>query len=142
HAGAESTPGAIAIEPFDVTGGPPSPRARWYHALVPIIVTLAVILWLIISSGKQAVQEKREAERAAAAETLGSEVSKPSAEQAEPMAWRDIFGSANTGIALQYGAIAGLAVAGFMAWMQKLLSYDQIISAAGWGASIVLPAIA
>lgn len=142
QSGAESTPGAIDIEPIEVTGGPPSPNARWYHALLPIILTLSVILALIIVTGKRKVMEQREAEAATAAAAGQAETTASDVVNSEPIAWREIFGEADSGLALQYGAVAGLALAAFMAWAQRLMSYDEIISAAGWGAKIVLPAIA
>lgn len=121
HKGPTSTPGAIAIEPIDAIGKAPSPNAHWYHALVPIIVTLAVILTIMIVSGRNALRE---------------------ANAVEPFAWGQVFGKADSALALQYGGLAGLATAAILALMQRLMSFDEIIAAAGWGARIVLPAIA
>lgn len=90
--------------------------ARWYNAVIPIVVTLAVVVWLIYQTGS---------------ESAGQDA-----------ALRDIVGSADSSLALMYGALAGLAIAALMCRMQRLLDSTEILSATGKGMRIVLPAIA
>jgi Na+/H+ antiporter NhaC len=57
-------------------------------------------------------------------------------------ALRDILGAADSSLALQYGSLAGLALAAFLCRVQGILSGAAIFQAAGSGMRIVLPAIA
>lgn len=95
--------------------------ARWYNAVLPIAVTLGVVLWLLYTTGRNAL-----------AIQLG----------APAPALRDILGAANSGVALQYGALAGLILVILMVRLQGLMSQKQILQAAGQGAKVVLPALA
>lgn len=95
--------------------------ARWYNAVVPIMVTLGVVMWLLYSTGKQNL--------VAAAGT-------------EPQTLRNILGAAESSLALQYGALAGLLLSLFMAQTQRLVPWPDLMEAASKGAQVVLPAIA
>ncbi len=97
-----------------------SAKARWYNAVVPIGVTVGLVLYLIFATG-------------AASFAAGHPGETPNL--------RDVFGAASSGLALQYGALAGLIVAALLSWTQRILSADQIMTAAGHGAEIVLPAL-
>ena len=111
----ERTAGVIAEdtpqEHFDAD------KARWFNAAVPILVTLGVVIWLIYVTGKRELANVHDA------------------------GLRDIFGSADSTLALQYGSLAGLAVAALMCWGQRILDGGAILRAAGSGAKVVLPAL-
>ena len=94
--------------------------ARWYNAVLPIVVTLGVVVWLLYTTGRSSL------------EVAG--VPDPSL--------RDILGSAKSSFALQYGALVGLILAVVLARIQRLVSASAIVTAAGQGARIVLPALA
>ena len=55
---------------------------------------------------------------------------------------RDILGEADSSLALQYGALAGLALACLLPLVSRQLGADQLVSAAMSGARVVLPAVA
>ncbi len=95
--------------------------ARWYNAVLPIVVTLGVVMWLLYSTGRQ---------------SLSVAVADPTLEL------RDILGAADSSLSLQYGALAGLVLALLLARIQRLVAWPQLLQAAGQGARIVLPAIA
>jgi Na+/H+ antiporter NhaC len=90
--------------------------ARWYNAVLPIAVTLMVVMWLLYRSGKAAVGE-------------------PEA------SLQQIVGSADSSMALMYGALVGICTITLLCRVQRLLSNAQIINAAAAGMKIVLPAI-
>ena len=94
--------------------------ARWYNAVLPIVVTLGVVVCLLYTTGRSSL------------EVAG--VPDPSL--------RDILGSAKSSFALQYGALVGLILAVVLARIQRLVSASAIVTAAGQGARIVLPALA
>ena len=93
---------------------------RWYNAVLPIFVTLGVVVWLLYTTGLQAL-----------AVTPGAAT--------PPL--RDILGEADSSFSLQYGALSGLVLAAVMASVQRLMSWSQIREAAFKGVRIVLPAI-
>jgi Na+/H+ antiporter NhaC len=95
--------------------------ARWFNGVLPILVTLAVVMVLLIVTGKRAL-------------VAAGAPSDP--------ALRDILGAAASSFSLFYGSLAGLTVAALLARSQGILTLGQIISAAGLGARVVLPAIA
>ena len=88
---------------------------RWFNAVIPIAVTVGVTLWLIVKSGT---------------DSIGAD---------QPL--MDRFQEGDSYFALRYGALAGLLVAAFSAWSQRLLSWKQIGAAAFAGAKMVLPAL-
>ena len=102
---------------FDSNSAPP---ARWYNAVLPIGLTLATVMALLYFDG---------------VESLG-----PS-QSGHPHTLREILGSADSSLALQYGSLAGLALAILLAISQKLLSQEAIADAVTDGVRIVLPAI-
>ena len=95
--------------------------ARWYNAVLPIVVTLGVVMYLMYQTGLQEFQ------------AMDEPIIDPSL--------RDILGKANSSLALQYGALIGLILAVVLALSQRLMTWPQVIDAAGKGAKIVLPAI-
>ncbi len=95
---------------------------HWLNAVVPITVTLAVTIWLLLLTGYRSV---------------GGELSDTST-------WRrlvQIFGAGDSYLALLYGSLAGLLVAILLARGQKILSFAQARVAAFQGATLVLPAL-
>lgn len=98
--------------------------AHWMYAAVPLLVTLIIVVGLIFTTGNAALD-------AAALEGETPEYSV-----------RNIFGSADSSLALFYGAGAGLVIAGLMSRAGKLLSAEAVVDAAIVGARIVLPALA
>ncbi len=121
----------LAAEPAD-----PSPRdqpandqplsssssepARWYNAAAPIALTLAVVVWLLYVTGTQNL----------------------ALEEGATVALRDILGAADSSLALQYGSLAGLALAALLCRLQGILDGGEILRATGNGMRVVLPAIA
>ncbi|NNE00125.1 MAG: hypothetical protein HKN47_22625 [Pirellulaceae bacterium] len=95
-------------------------RARWYNAAVPILITLAVVIWLLYITGR--------------ASLLADGVT-------DGAGLQDIIGAADSSLALQYGSLAGLIAAGMLCWTQRLLDMRQIMHAAAQGAQVVLPAL-
>ena len=95
--------------------------ARWFNAVLPIATTLLVVMALLYSTGLEAL-----------ALTPGDPTPK----------LRDILGAADSSLALQYGALAGLVLAVVLAMVQRLANEKEIIRAMGQGAKVVLPAIA
>lgn len=95
--------------------------ARWYNAVLPILVTLGVVMCLLYTTGLNEL-------RANEPETTRS--------------LRNILGAAKSSYSLQYGALVGLGLSLFLARAQKLVPWPELMDAAGKGARIVLPAIA
>lgn len=95
--------------------------ARWYNAVLPIVVTLGVVMWLMYSTGLEVLTTTRP--------------------DVEPTL-RNILGEAKSSFSLQYGALVGFLLAMFLASVQRLVTLPQLMQAAGQGARIVLPAIA
>ena len=100
------------------TGDALVPPARWFNAVLPIALTLSVVMVLLYVTGKQ----------------------KLPADAVDP-ALRDILGGADSSLALQYGALAGLVLAILLARTQNLLSSVAIGNAVFQGVRVVLPAI-
>ena len=90
--------------------------AGWYLAVGPIAITLAFVLYFIYTTG---------------VDSVGSDAS-----------LRDIFGAADSTMALQYGALAGLIVAAISSLTTRVLNVDEVMTGAVAGAKVVLPAIA
>ncbi len=95
---------------------------RWYNAVVPILVTLGVTVWLLLITGSHEV----------APEAL------------ENFTWRsliEVFGKGNSYLSLLYGSLAGLFAAMLLAWWQGIMTFAQSRVAAFDGAKLVLPAL-
>ncbi|MEZ6116665.1 MAG: Na+/H+ antiporter NhaC family protein [Pirellulaceae bacterium] len=93
--------------------------SAWWNAVLPIVVTLVVVVWLIYKTG---------------ADAMGAELADAK--------MRDIVGNGDSSLALQYGALWGLATASILSVAQRLLNSSQVVEAAMGGARVVLPAIA
>ena len=111
-----------AAQFVDPTAPDENVAGSWFNAVLPILLTLSVVLWLIWATGWTAWDTVEHATNAVPR-------------------LRDIMGGSDSSLALQYGALAGLVLAALLARGQDLLSGEQIISAAGAGARVVLPAI-
>ncbi len=105
----------------DPTEPDPETPARWYNAILPIAITLAVVIFVTYTTGKRACLD---------------------ADPTSTPALRSIMGNGDSSFALQRGALAGLLFAGGLAMIQRLLSSRQVVEAAATGARLVIPAIA
>ena len=106
------------------------PPARWYNAVLPIALTLAMVMILLYVTGYQGYQTDF-------AEKASNDLA---AEEKTPQL-RDILKFADSSLALQYGSLAGLALAMFLAQFQKLMTSQQIVDSVAGGVRVVLPAI-
>jgi Na+/H+ antiporter NhaC len=102
--------------------------SHWINAVAPIVVTLIVVVWLLLATGRQALSSAAENNATTAAGDW------------PPL--REVLGAADSSLALMYGALAGLLVAAVLCRIQRLLNSNQVLSAAGRGAALLLPAVA
>ena len=125
----------LLASPYPTEPAPSTP-ARWYNAVLPIGLTVAVVVWLMIATGisnlpKQPGESMRfgdiceVADLSQTLQFLG-----------------EVLSASDSSLALQYGALAGLGLASVMALSQRLLTRSQVVAAAGAGARLMLPAIA
>lgn len=106
----------------------PHQRFRWLFAVVPIITMLLVVVASLYVTGLQALTEK--AAGAVAPTMTGFE-------------WlRQIIGSANSNVSLQYGAMVGLAVAIGLPLSTRTIPLRRLTEGATTGVRIILPAVA
>lgn len=105
----------------DPTEPDPTTPARWFNAILPIVLTLTVVVFVTYTTGKQACLD---------------------ADPTSTPALRNIMGNGDSSFALQRGALAGLLLAGVLAMAQRLLTSRQVVEAAATGAKLVIPAIA
>ncbi|QDU94234.1 Na+/H+ antiporter NhaC family protein [Lignipirellula cremea] len=101
----------------DPTAPGPGVTSHWINAAAPVATTVAVIVYFLYASGRTAFPA-----------------------DASP-SWMEIFGEANPNAALLWGALSGLLMATVLTLGQRLLSLAQLSSAAGAGASLMLPAL-
>ena len=97
----------------------PSRPTSFWVAAVPIAITILVVIVLLYTTGKSAMGEGADG----------------------PISLRDILGNADSSLALQYGALAGLVAVGSICLIGKLLTVQQIKEASVGGIKVVLPAI-
>lgn len=93
--------------------------SHWTNAAIPLLTTLAVVLTLIIQTGRLACLA-----------------------EGDPLTPRNIFGGADAALALFYGALVGLLLAMAMAVGRKLLTSAEAADAAFAGARAVISALA
>lgn len=98
-------------------GDSKTPPARWYNAVLPIVATLGIVMMLLYVTGKQGLDS-----------------------EAEPTL-RNILGSAQSSLSLQYGALVGLFLSVVLARTQKLMTSKEIADAVVGGLRVVVPAI-
>ncbi len=101
----------------------PTP-SHWSNAVVPLAAMLAAVIALLWTTGMANLAQALPAD-ASLSDTL-----------------RKVFGAANSGLALQYGAFTGLLVALVMTRLRALLSTQEIRNALIRGVLTVLPAVA
>ncbi len=95
--------------------------SHWLYAVLPILVTLIVVVWLMIYTGWQEPTDKH---------PMGS------------LIWlRDTFGNASSNLALQYGGLVGFGFAIVLCRATGKLPGNQLWNGALQGASAVLPAV-
>lgn len=119
-AGGDNT-GNFGADIKDETAPDDSVPHRWFNAVVPVVVTVGVIVWLLHATGVANLQAE---------------------ETPPPATWQNIFGAADANKSLLWGSLAGLICAAVMAGAQRILTASQIIAAAGAGAKLMLPALA
>ncbi|MGI9428045.1 MAG: Na+/H+ antiporter NhaC family protein, partial [Bythopirellula sp.] len=107
-------------DPLMAESGDTAPPARWYNAVLPIAVTLAVVMILLYVTGRKGFL---------------------AATGTEPQEMRDVLKFAQSSLSLQYGALAGLGVAVVLARVQNLMSNPAIADAIAQGVRVVFPAI-
>ncbi len=117
---ARRTPTGLQSEPDAVADDVPH---RWYNAVVPVLVTLGVTVWLLLLTGAHKLNQ-------------------PLAIGDSSSSLIEFFNNGNSYLALVYGSLAGLLVAMLMAAGQRLLTFAQSREAAFNGARLVLPALA
>lgn len=105
----------------------PERVAGWYHAAIPLAVTLGLVVYFLLVTGLQ---------------ELGLPGDRPWQALQGETPLREIIGAADSTVALQYGALAGVLLALGMARAGRLMSWAEGLDAATAGARVVLPAIA
>lgn len=119
---AKARPDDELIDESDLAGAPKP--SHWSNAVVPLGLTLLVVLGLLWTTGVASLGEKYD----------------PAAPALEK--FRDVFGAANSGLALMYGGLAGLTSAIVMVRWKKLLPPAEVSQALVKGVLTVLPAVA
>ena len=105
----------------DLLAGPDSGRPlRWLNAVIPVVVTVAVVIGLLVVTGRSELGDRT------------------------PDTHRllHVIGNGNSYLSLVYGSLSGLIVASGLAWCQRLLTAVEIRQAAMQGARVVFPALA
>ncbi len=172
-------PDDLGVEPEVADAG----AARWYHAVLPIALTLLMVIYFIGDTGSRGACSSA---AALAVDSTAELVSEPTAEiaaavqEVELMAatgrvadtqqairqlgealsgagtipdelvgayepdikLRDILGEADSSLALQYGALAGLALAFLLPMVSRSSTVSTLSTGALAGAKVVLPAVA
>ncbi len=105
-----------------VEASPSHEHYRWYNAVIPVLVTILVTVWLLLVTGARKTEI-------------------PLAESFSWQALVTVFGNGDSYLSLVYGSLAGLFSAAIMAWSQKILSGAEIRGAAFEGARLVIPAL-
>ena len=120
--------------------------SAWYHAAVPLLVTLSLVVYFLITTGLHALESTGELRQAPVFQQTPVELEVVGEVGGEGLATtaslRDIIGAADSTIALQYGALIGLFVAMGMAFAARLMRWSEAVDAALGGARLVIPAIA
>ncbi len=104
------------VDDFDISDIKPEKR-RWYNAALPVGTMVGLLVLLLITTGQAAIRSE------------GSE-------------WTlyNVFGKADSYLALVYASLASLIVAVLLVRGQRLLSSPQVYSAAVEGIKKVIPA--
>ncbi|MEQ8846436.1 Na+/H+ antiporter NhaC family protein [Botrimarina sp.] len=113
----------VSTEAHDDDAALPQPT-HWSNAVVPLVATLATVTALLWVSGQASLP--------AGYDSGGSTLA----------LLRDVFGSADSGMALMYGGLVGLGVAVAMVRARNLLPPEETTAALVRGVVVVLPAVA
>ncbi len=97
---------------------------HWTQAVIPVLVTIGVLLWLLYQSGIASWVAEHPGGRPTFSDAI------------------DILGGADSAFALSYGALAGLATATLMTRLGGLLSWTEYSAAVDAGVRAVLPSLA
>ena len=100
----------------------PSVPPRALNALLPIGVTVGVVVWLLVVTGRQALPEGQ-------------------AVEAGLQGWGKVIGQGNSYVSLLYGALAGLVTCLLLIAGQRLADARQVQAALWRGFQHVLPAM-
>ena len=92
-------------------------KRRWYNAAIPVIVMVGLLVVLLITTGRSAI-----------------------ASDGGSMSLYNIFGQADSYLALLYASLAGLVAAIILVRAQRLLSRFEVYNAAFEGIKKVVPA--
>ncbi|MEC9094244.1 MAG: Na+/H+ antiporter NhaC family protein [Planctomycetota bacterium] len=98
----------------DPTSPEPDTPARWFNAVVPIVVTVAAVIYFLYTSG---------------------------AANTESKSLVDIFGESASYSSLLWGALWGAATAYIMIIVQRIISFSELHQAAADGARLMVPAL-
>lgn len=110
------------IEPLTDKDQSTDPRPRALNAIIPIVLTVVVVVWLLIMTGHQQV---------------GSEQPLPTNIQD----WGKLIGQGDSYVSLLYGALAGLLSILLLIRMQRCVSLDGIRAGMVEGFLHVVPAM-
>ena len=92
---------------------------RWFNAVIPILMTIAVtVAWLVVT-GLRSLDES----------------------QADDRSLMQIVGAGDSYSALVFGSLSGFSVAAVLAWSQRILNISAIARSAVVGARAVVPAL-
>ena len=117
---------SMGSDPTSISNDPAALRDiphRWWNAVVPILAALGATIGLLVVTGYSATDFSEGAESW----------------------WQDqiaILGNADSYVSLVYGSLSGLVTAVALALAQRLMSPEQIRTAAFDGAKLVLPSLA
>ncbi|MGL4513537.1 MAG: Na+/H+ antiporter NhaC family protein [Lacipirellulaceae bacterium] len=120
---ARARPDGVVLDEAGAGKRQPTPT-HWSNAVAPLGAMLAVVLALLCITGSGRLVERLGPEAAAAAP------------------WREVFGAANSAVALQYGGLVGLGVALAIVAGKRLLTKRETTDALVRGVLVVLPAVA
>ncbi len=119
---AKERPDDELLDESDLAGAPKP--SHWSNAVLPLGLTLLVVIILLWTTGVASLGEKYD----------------PAAPALEK--FRDVFGAADSGLALMYAGLAGLAAAIGMVRWKNLLPPPEVSQALVRGVLTVLPAVA
>jgi Na+/H+ antiporter NhaC len=97
----------------DPTAPSPETPARWFNAVIPVIVTVVAVIYFLYTSGKSD----------------------------DTTTLRDIFGNADSYSSLLWGALWGAGSAYILIIAQRLLSFKELHQAGANGARLMMPAL-
>lgn len=103
-----------ALQHRDPTAPEADTPARWFNAVIPIVVTVAAVIYFLYTSGSEATESKK---------------------------LMDIFGEASSYSSLLWGALWGAGTAYVLIAIQRLISFKDLHQSAADGARLMVPAL-